>query len=363
MEDNSLVLVNKEKNELFTFSRGLNYSDNRFLFKNLISNKPIDEDSLIGLKSKKETTLITIKVNVKDTGVFLFYFDSEKLSNERRETLLKEISELKSLEDRHIEKVQNLLKIVNNYEPVFGSFYDDNQDVLTKGFFALEFKKNFNLTLIVFFHEEVFAKRPPEFKGLRKFFNVFKNAYFKIYYSIKTLFVSSSKKPIKEKPTKVEKEKKQPKLYKYIFFEIDFIFMAVFAVIASFSLLAGISYVQKGDALCAFLFVLFGVFVGILCYSSYSYKKEHRKTWKYNLENLLMPITFAFLGFIGGIVASYFTSMAIIKNDSEPFVNFGLSLYITIGASVFILICFVLTPVVFDLIFKNKKENVKKEKK
>lgn len=384
MDGSAINIIRKDTNESYSFSNGLNYCSNKFLFKNLINNKPITEESLIGVQNLDNNSVITIKVNVHETGVFLFYFNSEMLVNEKREKLLEEISKLKSLGDKHKQKVVRLLKIVKNYEPLFCCFYNQLFEVADRNFFESICVDKLGLTIIIFFHDELNKRQPREKKAKvnKKSSRVsifIKNLFFNFYYSLKSLFLLVSlkiRKNKKQEATQIKKEKikktnvkvkskkehKKLELYRYFYFEIDFIFMFIFGLIGSFSLLAGISYAQNGDALCAFLFVLFAVFFAILMFSSYSYQKEHKKHWKYNLENLLMPCLFTLIGLTGGCISSYFTSKAIIKVEDAPNVNFELSLWITIGVSAFMLICFVVSPLVFNFFMKFKKNKTKVSK-
>ena len=102
------------------------------------------------------------------------------------------------------------------------------------------------------------------------------------------------------------------------------------------------------------------LFIVTCIYATYVQRKD-TKDWKVTVQNELTPNLILFTGLVGGTVASFFTSQSIIKIPEGQTIDFMLALWITIGASVFLLLLLNFTP--FLIHFISEKRAVKKPKK
>ena len=328
--------VNSE--ETFVFNERVSRVKNKLLFRELLVNHPLNEDSLVLPDIEGNEELIRIKVHVANVGSF--YFDFKKASLEdKREELFNKISELKNEEDSN-KKVKELIKLVDKYEPLY-ALYDD----LDKNLFPYEnFEKIYELKslktpLLVFYHADlkkpkkvhepkVYVKEEKPGKDENKQ-SFFKKAWASTVHFFKWLGV---------------------KIVNgwYVFaswfeWKSDYIFYFIFAMLYSFALLAGIVWTLNGDGLAAFFYSMTALFVVTCIYATYVQRKD-LKDWKITVQNELTPNLILFAGLAGGIIASYFTSKSIIKLPEGQTLDFNLALWITIGSSAFLLILLNFTP-------------------
>ena len=127
----------------------------------------------------------------------------------------------------------------------------------------------------------------------------------------------------------------------------------------SFALLAGIVWTLNGDGLAAFFYTMTALFIVTCIYATYVQRKD-TKDWKVTVQNELTPNLILFAGLAGGTVASFFTSQSIINIPEGQTIDFLLALWITIGASVFLLLLLNFTP--FLIHFISEKRAAKKPK-
>ena len=116
MSEHIVTFKKTNSDETFVFNERLSRVKNKLLFRELLVNHPLNEDSLILPVLENEEELIRIKVHVANVGSF--YFDFKKSSlEEKREELFNKISELKEVEDP-FEKTKKLILLVDKYVPL-----------------------------------------------------------------------------------------------------------------------------------------------------------------------------------------------------------------------------------------------------
>lgn len=342
--------VNSE--ETFVFNERISRVKNKLLFRELLVNHPLNEDSTVLPDVEGNEELIRIKVHVANVGSF--YFDFKKASlEEKREELFNKISELKTIEEPE-KKVKELIKLVDKYHPLY-ALYDD----LDKNLFPYEnFEKIYELKtlktpLLVFYHEDLKKpkkvhepkvlkeEKPKEKDGNKAPF--FKKAWASIVHFFKWLGVKIANAWFV--------------FASWFEWKSDYIFYFIFAMLYSFALLAGIVWTLNGDGLAAFFFSMTALFVVTCIYATYVQRKD-LKDWKITVQNELAPNLILFAGLTGGIIASYFTSKSIIKLPEGQTLDFDLALWITIGASAFLLILLNFTPFIIHWI-SNKRTGQK----
>lgn len=347
--------VNSE--ETFVFNERISRVKNKLLFRELLVNHPLNEDSLVLPDVEGNEELIRIKVHVANVGSF--YFDFKKPSfEEKREELFNKISELKNIEEPD-KKVNELIKLVDKYEPLYALFDD-----LDKNLFPYEnFEKIYELEslktpLLVFYHADlkkpkkihepkILKEEKPKVKdGTRVPF--YKKAWSSCVHFFKWLGVKIANAWFV--------------FASWFEWKSDYIFYFIFSMLYSFALLAGIVWTLNGDGLAAFFYSMTALFVVTCIYATYVQRKD-QKDWKVTIQNELTPNLVLFVGLTGGIIASYFTSKSIVKLPEGQTLDFNLALWITIGASFFLLVLLNFTPFLIHWIsLKRSSKNSTQEK-
>lgn len=150
-------------------------------------------------------------------------------------------------------------------------------------------------------------------------------------------------------------------LPKYLQWKSDYSFYVIFTILFAFALLCGNVWALNGDGLSVFFYVMTGLFLLICVYATYIERKDH-KDWKVTAKNTVSPNLAVFLGLTAGIISSYFTAKAIVKIPEGKTIDFGLALWITIGASAFLLIILNFTPFIIHKVKENQDAKEKAEK-
>lgn len=151
MKNEDLVLKFEEDKDEFLFTENLSFSDNKKLVKTLEKENIKNSNSSLIVKSMNNLPVydvIQLKVNIKDTGVFLVNFLKDDFTQEKRETLIEKIKSLKGDEEISLEsqknKINKLISILNNENPIFSVFKQVGDFVVTfedfKSFEPLKFK-------------------------------------------------------------------------------------------------------------------------------------------------------------------------------------------------------------------------------
>lgn len=144
-------------------------------------------------------------------------------------------------------------------------------------------------------------------------------------------------------------------LPKYVEWKGDYTFYIIFSLLFAFALMCGIVWSLNDDGLSIFFFAMTALFMLICVYATYIQRNDHHD-WSINIKNILAPNLAIFLGLLVGVISSYFTSKAIIKVPDGKELDFGLALWITIGASFFLLIALNFTPFIIHKINEGKKK-------
>lgn len=309
MENQLLVIGIKEKETEYTFENKVFLIEDKTLVQDLSRPNIKNQDSSLIIKSMNNTHIsdvIQIKINVSDTGYFLASFAKNSLDEERRKNLLEKIGTLKSSEeptiDTQLKKIQDLLGILNEFLPVYVTF-------VNSGDIKIEFSK-LQETEVVF---PLLVLVQP-----KKIFDI---------------KIGKNKKAMKCSEPQVEKEKKvKTKEYEaFSLFDIDYLFVLIFALLGSFAITASVFELMNKEGIAAFLVILAVVFVITLVIAVYStvYKKcQVRNPWlRYYLA------VFIIVGIAGGIVASYFICKGVLKTEIENF-DYGKMLAISIPVSI-----------------------------
>lgn len=147
----------------------------------------------------------------------------------------------------------------------------------------------------------------------------------------------------------------------YLQWKSDYSFYVIFTILFAFALLCGNVWALNGDGLAVFFYVMTGLFLLICVYATYIERKDH-KDWKITAKNTVSPNLAVFLGLTAGIISSYFTAKAIVKIPEGKTIDFGLALWITIGASAFLLIILNFTPFIIHKVKENQAAKEKAEK-
>ncbi len=150
-------------------------------------------------------------------------------------------------------------------------------------------------------------------------------------------------------------------LPKYLQWKSDYSFYVIFTILFAFALQCGNVWALNGDGLSVFFYVMTGLFLLICVYATYIERKDH-KDWKVTAKNTIAPNLAIFLGLTAGIISSYFTAKAIVKIPEGKTIDFGLALWITIGASAFLLILLNFTPFIIHKVKESQGAKEKSEK-
>ena len=152
-------------------------------------------------------------------------------------------------------------------------------------------------------------------------------------------------------------------LPKYLEWKSDYTFYVIFSLLFAFALMCGICWTLNNDGLSVFFFAMTALFMLICVYATYIQRHDH-KDWTITAKNTLSPNLAIFLGLLVGVISSYFTAQAIIKVPEGTTLDFGLALWITVGASGFLLIMLNFTPFIIHKFKTNsaKKQTVEKRK-
>lgn len=357
MSEHIVTFKKTNSDETFVFNERLSRVKNKLLFRELLVNHPLNEDSLVLPVLENEEELVRIKVHVANVGSF--YFDFIKSSiEEKREELFNKISELKEVEDP-FEKTKKLILLVDKYEPLYALFDDlDKNSFPYENLEKIYELKSLNTPLLAFYHADlkkpkkiheplVLQEENPKEKapkeGKEPFF---KKAWASIVHFFKLLGVKIANGWFV--------------FISWFEWKSDYIFYFIFSMLYSFALLAGIVWTLNGDGLAAFFYTMTALFIVTCIYATYVQRKD-TKDWKVTVQNELTPNLILFAGLAAGTVASFFTSQSIIKIPEGQTLDFMLALWITIGASVFLLVLLNFTP--FLIHFISEKRAAKKPKK
>ena len=285
------VLKFKDQDNSFSFEDKVSLVEDKKLIENLSRPNIKNQDSSLQIESLGGlhiSDVIQIKINVADTGYFLASFNKDGFDEEKRKNVLEEIGKLKSNETPTLEsqtkKIQELLGILNNYEPIYVVF-SNNGDIKVETSNLSDTELKFPLLVLA----QPAKKRMLNF-GVKK------------------------EKPVNEKHPK---EKKKVEYQPFPLFDVDYLFVFIFSLLGSFSVVASVFELMNKEGISAFLIVLGVVFAITLVIAVHStvYKKGIVKNpfLRYYLG------IFIILGIASGVVAGFFICKGVLKTEIENF--------------------------------------------
>ena len=309
MRKKTLILKFIDTQKEYLFEDKVFVIKDKKLIENLEKPSIKNYESKLVIKTMDDTHIsdvIQIKVNMSETGYFLVSFAKGSLEEEKRKSLLEEISGLKSnavqTNSTQLRKAKKLCEILNKYKPIYVTFINDGEFRVNATKLSLEHLE-FPLLLL---------NKPIK----KKFFIGFKHKKVKL----------KKKKEVKEDGLQQEeKEIKQPKKIKqprlvyspFSLFEVDYIFVFLFAALGSFGVLTCVFEAVNKESIAIFLGILGLAFALVLAISVQStvYKKG-------KLINPWLRVYLCFyiiVGIVGGIIGGYFISKGVLKTEIEDF--------------------------------------------
>ena len=134
MKKKNLILKFTDSGKEFLFEDKVFIIEDKKLVEVLIKPSIKNSDSKLVIKSLNDTNIsdvIQVKVNMNETGYFLVSFQKDGLSEEKRKSLLEEISSLKSnaaqTNSTQQKKTARLIEILKQYKPIYVSFINDGE--------------------------------------------------------------------------------------------------------------------------------------------------------------------------------------------------------------------------------------------
>ena len=296
METNGLILKFEEKEEVYNFADKINKIDNEKLIKILGRENVKNSNSTLIIKSMNLPIydVIQFKINVSEVGSFLFNFEKGKMNDQIREEILSKITKLhddvEPTKETQISKIQNLIKIVSEYEEIYCSYVPSGK-----------FKLNF---------EEI------------------SEALKDVEFSFPLLVLNA-----KDRDTFTAKGSKLG----FKKFTVDYLFTSIFSTLMAFGIAVGIFQIYNKQSVAAFLLVLAFIFFGILSYSIYSVIYKNKKEVNRGLKYFLLIYTT--IGIILGTILSFVICKYALKPEVEGLnltnivlIGAGISLGLSIGS-------------------------------
>lgn len=322
-----LIFSNKYLKTEYSFSDPINQLVDKQLVKILKKENYRNEDSGLFVSSSKNvpvSDLIQVKINVSRIGIFLVNFDKEKFNEEDKKKLIDEITKFKSegptSDEEQFKKIKLLVKVLNNANPLFITFNNNQQISIEEEVFK-DITKDIKLTTYIFL-----LSKPKTYKA-------------------------------KEVKNNKVKEVKMVEIISFRDYMSDNIFFSIFCFIMSLSLIIGTVMSQNKDNLSIFLFVLCGIFFCVFSYSIYKYIGCF-KEWSLNFQKTKFPVLMSFIGTASGIAIGFLISYFVIKPKEGISINYKNSLSISIPVGLGLTLLGLIMGYVIYIAIKhiNKKE-------
>ena len=300
-----LIFSNKYLKKDYSFEEPINQLDDSKLIKILGKENYRNNDSGLFVQSLANTPvseLFQIKINVSDVGVFLVNFKKENFDDETKKSLIDEISKLKTegelSKEKQLEKIKNLLMVLNKAKPIFITFSNNKNIKISIDDFHL-ITKDMNLEFFI-----LLLTRP----------NV-----------IKIKEISDNSNGVKTK--------KEIEIISFRDHMMDYIFMGIFSLILSFSFILGLLMSFNHDSISIFLFVITGIFFGIYAYAISRYISDFKK-WSFDIQKTKFPLLLSLSGIIFGLGLGFLIGFFTVKPTEGVTINYGLSIGIAIPVSI-----------------------------
>lgn len=273
MDIKEIVFKFEGKSDLFSFADKVNLVENEKLIKILGRENIKNNNSSLIIKSIDLPVydVIQFKVNVSETGTFLFNFDKTKIDEQIRTEILSKIKELKDnitpTKETQIVKIQKLFNLIKDFEPIYAAYSPLGECSFT--------------------------------------FDEIKVGLENSDFSFPVLILIKSN---------VQKENT---LLPFKMFTGEYLFTGIFSMLFAFALYTGIFEILNKQSISAFLIILAVVFLVVTFFATYSaiYKKqtEQHKGLKYFI------LIYIVIGSIIGLVISFVTCKYALKVEVENF--------------------------------------------
>lgn len=292
MKKKNLILKFTDSGKEFLFEDKVFVIEDKKLVENLEKPSIKNSESKIVIKTLNDTHIsdvVQIKINMNETGTFLASFQKDSLSEEKRSELLEEIGGLKSSavqsNSTQLKKAIKLVSILNKYKPIYVTFINDGQYKV----------------------------------------NITKLSSEDLKFPILVLNKPTKKFTIHPK----SKKDNQQKAYQaFSLFEVDYLFVMLFALLGSFGIITAIFEFMNKQNVAIFLAIMAFAFAFILILAVQS--TLYKKGKLINPFLRIYLILFILLGVAGGIVGGYYLSKLVFKTEIADF-NFK---YLIINSSV-----------------------------
>ena len=326
MEKRPLILKFTDNEKEYSFEDKVFVIDDKDLVKNLEKTSIKNSESKLVIKSLSDTHIsdvIQVKVNMSETGYFLVNFPKESLDEEKRNNLLKEIGELKSdavqTNATQLSKAIALCKILTNYEPIYVAFVNNGEFQIDIDKLSAE---TLNFPLLVLKKEK------------------------------KTRFVFK-KTPARPK----DKKDKDKKIYSsFPLFQLDYIFILLFAALGSFGIITCIFKIMNKESISIFLGILGLAFIVVLAISVQAAIYKKGKLINPYMRLYLSP--FIIVGVAIGIVSGFFVSKLLLKTEMESF-DYSKLVLLSSLISAPVMLSSLFSSILVNLIIKKKYNKTK----
>ena len=346
MEIKELVISKIDSSERYSFSRKVNMITSTELSNELLTANINLENPLYQLESENNITLkdvLQIKVRINTVGVMMLNFIADKLNEQLRQDLVKEISALKAkgevVEEDQKPKVKAVIEIANKYHPIFISFVNTGSNTLTTN----ELKDSLNdieidfpILLVLAAHDyvdEVDKKK------------------------------AKKQKAKKEEPKVIVKDDKDVSLKDTLIRDIksvDYIFFGIFSMFISFGALISSFEAINQEGIAIFLIVLTVAFFGTLTYSTYKTYTD-TPTFTYKVKNLLIPSFYMLVGIGLGLGIAFLVSTYLLRVKEGIEMQYALIYGVSTGVSILACAASLALPIPIDIIVKKLAPKFKKK--
>lgn len=318
------VLKFKDKDNTFSFEDKVYLVEDKKIIANLSKPNIKNQESELLIESMGGlhiSDVVQIKINVAETGHFLASFNKEIFDEEKRKLILEEIGKLKNDEtptiDTQTKKIQELLDILNNFEPIYVTF-SNNGDLKID----LQSLSNIQLKFPLLVLAQLEKKRMISF-GVKK-----------------------------DRENKNKEFKEKGAEYKpFPLLDIDYFFVFLFSLLGSFAIVASVFEMMNKEGVAAFLIILSLVFTIVLVIATHStiYKKGvvRNPLLRYYLS------IFVVIGIAAGIVSGFFICKGILKTEIQNF-DYKKMILISIPITIVALLSSLSTCRLFNIFIKQR---------
>ena len=342
-----LVISQKESSQKFYFNRKANIVISNSLSDDLLKPNYFNGENQYVVEDEQGNPIESIFqfiINLKDVGVFVAYFDRATFTDENREELIGKLQSLKDKGETVLENQKNkipiLLKMLEEYKPLFVCFSSTGELILTRSYFD-ELLNTFETSFPVLILMQSLTSLLEDTLSEKK--------------TKKPIIVKKEPKVQKEYQTKEKKEHRSFKETMKSIYCLDFVFFGIFSAFIGFSGVSAVHRLMANEGIGVFLIVMMCLFILTLNYATYrSYKEEPK--FKYELPSLLLLSTYIILGVTIGIIIGYMVVTNAFKEDPEHQIDTMFVLATMIPATVAASLLSMFTPIPISKLMQNLKK-------